>query len=377
MDYFICENRKDNIGIRIFWNDWLLSSNNSETTIAGEENSVENDELISIIIPVYNVKSYLSIALDSVIAQTYSVLEIIIVDDGSTDGSADVCDCYAQKDDRIRVIHTNNKGLSSARNLGLSIAKGSFVSFIDSDDWIEPFTIEVMLNAALRTKASIVSGRSCREYVGETIHSPKREKDQYVYHGYDIYSAFAKGIINDVAWNKLYRVACFSNIMFPDGRNYEDVFTMWKLMRDVVDANGKVVALSEDLFHRRMRKSSISHTKSFKNIVDCWEAYHIKYVSVPEYHEALTTDCIMAVGRMWMNYSSFSDEDKTKSDVIIQEMVSFSRNHFQEIQKGNYAFRIKILNVLSQHSSSCVFMLCHFVNKMHIKLTNEDRKLFD
>ena len=100
--------------------------------------------MISIIVPVYNVEPYLRKCLDSILDQTYRDLEILIIDDGSTDGSGAICDEYAGKDDRIKVFHTENNGLSAARNLGLSKAQGKFVGFVDSDDWIEPDMFGVM-----------------------------------------------------------------------------------------------------------------------------------------------------------------------------------------------------------------------------------------
>lgn len=101
--------------------------------------------LISIVVPVYNVKQFLTKCLNSIISQTYSNLEIIVVDDGSTDGSATICDDYAKKDKRISVIHKENGGLASARNAGIDVAKGTYIGFVDSDDYIEPYMYEKLL----------------------------------------------------------------------------------------------------------------------------------------------------------------------------------------------------------------------------------------
>ena len=120
--------------------------------------------LVSIIIPVYNISRYLPQCLDSVISQTYQNIEIIMINDGSTDDSGSICDQYAQRDGRIHVFHTPNRGPGAARNLGLENARGQFVSFIDSDDWIGPQTIEILLGAAQETEADIVIARYCFEY---------------------------------------------------------------------------------------------------------------------------------------------------------------------------------------------------------------------
>ena len=104
-------------------------------------------ELVTVIVPIYNVKNYLKQCLDSIINQTYSKLEIILVDDGSTDGCASICDEYAKADNRVHVIHKKNAGLGMARNSGLEIANGEFVVYVDSDDWLEKNMVEKMLMA--------------------------------------------------------------------------------------------------------------------------------------------------------------------------------------------------------------------------------------
>ena len=113
--------------------------------------------LISVIVPVYNTEKYLGRCVDSIINQTYTNLEIILVDDGSPDNSPAICDEYAKKDQRIKVIHKENGGLSSARNAGLDIAKGDFISFIDSDDWVEKDLFEVLVSLYGKTQAEIIA----------------------------------------------------------------------------------------------------------------------------------------------------------------------------------------------------------------------------
>ena len=111
--------------------------------------------LISVIVPVYNVEPYLRQCIDSILGQTYKDLQVLLIDDGSPDGSGDICDEYAQKDHRIEVFHTENRGLSAARNLGISEAKGDMISFIDPDDWIEYRLFEVLYTVLERTGADI------------------------------------------------------------------------------------------------------------------------------------------------------------------------------------------------------------------------------
>lgn len=113
-------------------------------------------DLVSVIVPVYNVEKYLARCLDSIINQTYTNLEIILVDDGSKDSSGQICDEYAAKDQRIKVIHKQNGGLSSARNAGLDIASGSYIEFVDSDDWIDKDTVKENLELIINENSNVV-----------------------------------------------------------------------------------------------------------------------------------------------------------------------------------------------------------------------------
>lgn len=179
-------------------------------------------------IPVYNVSLYLTQCLESVICQTYRDLDIIVIDDGSTDDSARICDEYAKQDSRIRVLHTGNRGLASARNLGLLSASGLYIAFLDGDDWYELQTIDTLVKTALQTEADIVVAYSSREYISKTFFPSAIHKSVQVYCGQDIMPAFAAGLFRNVVWNKLYHADCFKSICFPEKHNYEDVATTWK-----------------------------------------------------------------------------------------------------------------------------------------------------
>ena len=119
---------------------------------------MENTPFLSVIVPVYNVESYLSRCVDSILVQKVDGMEIILVNDGSRDSSGTICDEYARKDSRIRVLHKENGGLSSARNAGLDICRGEYIAFVDSDDWIEPDAYEKMLKTAKELDVKLVCG---------------------------------------------------------------------------------------------------------------------------------------------------------------------------------------------------------------------------
>ena len=229
---------------------------------------IEKKPLVSVIIPVYNVSRYLPQCLDSVISQTYQNLEIVIVDDGSTDGSGSICAHYAERDDRILLIRSENRGLASARNLGLGNICGDYISFIDSDDWVELHMINKLLDAALQTGADIVTAKKCFEYVGVTLHDEGGDEYPHIYSGEDLMLVLAEAKFGNTVWNKLYKAKCFKETRFPDGLNYEDVSTTLKVMKEAAENGGSLVSLPDVLFHYRVRKSSILNTYSFKNRTD-------------------------------------------------------------------------------------------------------------
>ena len=341
------------------------------------EEFITNEQLVSVIIPVYNVSRYLPQCFDSVISQTYRNLEIIVIDDGSTDDSGIICDQYAEKDDRIHVIHTDNRGLASARNLGLENARGEYISFIDSDDWIEPHAIDTLLKTANMEEADIVNARYCTEYVGRTVHRPIGEKDSHTYIGQDIFSAFAEGKFGNVVWNKLYRLECFRDIRFPDGNNYEDVAIVWKIMKNLAESGGVITTISDELIHYRVRKSSISHTCTFKNVVDSWNAYIAKYEALPDCQDKLLAECFVPISLMWRNFCEYSIEDKAEAQKAIQEMHSFSKKNFNKVIKGDYSKLTKMICIFTQSRSTPVMWIGFYGDKLRRGLKARKYKAFE
>lgn len=185
--------------------------------------NAESLPLISIIVPVYNVKDYLSKCLQSICGQTYKNLEIILIDDGSSDGSGELCDLFAQRDGRIKVIHQANAGQSAARNRGLAVAQGEFLGFVDSDDWIEPDMYEFLYCLLKENEADISICSHCRDKDGRSVAKYASGK-QFVFTRDEGIRALAvdKHIRNYVC-DKLYKRCLFSDIAFPLNRIFEDI----------------------------------------------------------------------------------------------------------------------------------------------------------
>lgn len=215
-------------------------------------------ELISIIVPVYQVEGYLRECIDSLINQTYENIEILLIDDGSTDKSGQICDDYAQKDNRIRVIHQEYKGVSVTRNTGLKNASGEYISFVDSDDVVSAEYIEVLYNLIKEYNADI---SICHYVRCENADISMFEKENDVENSICILSQkfleqwhgkYKK--IETVVWNKLYHKNVFNNICFPEGKIHEDTY----ISHLIVNNANKAVITNKKLYIYRIRQGSIT-----------------------------------------------------------------------------------------------------------------------
>jgi glycosyltransferase involved in cell wall biosynthesis len=222
---------------------------------------------VSVVIPVYNVEKHLNSCIDSLINQTLNEIEIILVNDGSTDNSGTICDDYASKDKRIRVIHKENGGLSDARNTGFEIINGSFICYLDSDDWFEHNMLEDFYNAAIEANADIVVGGIMIDYVHEGYNIEKNLnnmvcKDSLVTKG--ILECEEKGLFNPVC-NKLYRSEFLrnNNITFiKDGMPAEDLLYNCEHFKRVKS----LVLLDKAYYHYMRRNEETLVTKYYDNL---------------------------------------------------------------------------------------------------------------
>lgn len=214
--------------------------------------------LISIIVPIYNVDRYLDKCINSIISQSFTGFELILIDDGSTDSSPEICDRYSRLDSRIIVIHKNYGGVSSARNVGLNHSKGEYIAFVDSDDWIRFDMMETLYLNLINYNADISQCDLIRTHKEKISDIPINSRER-VYSNYEILSRMQEGAIiaDKVLWNKLYKIELFDHIRFPEGKIHEDEFVNYKLY---YKAN-KIICTNQKMYYYRQRNDSIMGRK--------------------------------------------------------------------------------------------------------------------
>ena len=239
------------------------------------------NELVSVVVPIYNVKDFLEECIISITTQSYRNIEIILVDDGSTDGSSELCNMLLKNDNRIRVIHKKNGGLSDARNFAIPYAKGEYIAFLDSDDYVENNMYKDMYELAKKENSDMVECDFYWEYPNKT----KVDIGEYYYNKKEMLEK-----VRVVAWNKLIKREILekTKIKFPNGYRYEDVEFTYKLIPYLE----KISFLKKPCIHYVQREESISNlqnerTKEIFDVLDHVINYYKEKNIYDEYKEQL------------------------------------------------------------------------------------------
>lgn len=271
-------------------------------------------DLVSVIIPVYNVKPYLTRCLASIAGQTYGNLEMLVIDDGSTDGSSEICDRFASENDRVRVFHTQNCGLSAARNLGLEHVRGSYIAFVDSDDYVEPEMLERLYEALVPQEFDV---SVCGYDVGGKgrvldIQVSDCEAAYTVKQCLEFFSASEGRGIGPMVWNKMFRAEVFEKIRFPEGHAYED---LWAFPR-ILDRCRKIRVLPEVLYHHQMNQESITHRQTYDNFLDSFQSRRavVRYIKkkYPELREKADQYMLKTCLTHWYKLFPTNMDDKIR-----------------------------------------------------------------
>lgn len=302
------------------------------------------EELVSVIVPVYKVESYLSRCVDSIINQSYRNLEIILVDDGSPDKCPEICNEFAEKDSRIRVIHKENGGLSSARNAGLDICRGEYIAFVDSDDYIAENYIEKLHTAVKDENADIaVCDFCCTGELNEVFKSYNSyDTESFVSDGKEVlrrYYCNYKGFGYVVAYNKLYSRRIMNEVRFPYGKIHEDEYVFADIMLNC----GKIACVSDKLYFYFQRGDSIMSSKKCEQTLEClFEIYQernklYKSKGLDEFVLYETRQFLLRNGSAYEYLISCSKKDK-----LFRNYLSECRKNFGYIMRNKFTFKEKI-----------------------------------
>lgn len=279
---------------------------------------------VSIIVPIYKVEEYLSECIDSLVNQTYKNIEIILVEDGSPDGCPQICDDYAQKDKRIKVLHKKNGGLSDARNKGLDICSGEYIMFVDSDDIIHKEMVERLVLTLKEKKVEIVECSVIK--FSHSIVTPKYvEKQIDIYNQIDaLRELILDNAFHQTVWNKIYTKDVIGDNIFPVGKCNEDEFWTYRVF---ANAN-KVAFLSDSLYFYRQRETSIIHNQYSIKRLDALEAKLIRQrfieIYFPELKDIAKYNLLMSC--LYAGQMVIQDMDKKDQKVAWSIIVKIHRS---------------------------------------------------
>lgn len=308
--------------------------------------NVNRAPMVSVIVPIYGVEQYLNVCVESIVHQSYMKLEIILVDDGSPDQCPLICDAWAIKDDRIKVIHKVNGGLSDARNTGIDCCTGKYLAFVDSDDYIEPDMINNMLNACLNNDADLAC---CGRYM---VHNDKKTSMHCMQKEtiFDRNSAFQEILMGrymeEAAWDKLYKRELFNDIRYPVGEINEDIV----VIPHIIDRCNKIVHVGMPLYNYRSTANSITtssysekksvYLKHIENLSNYIERYYpslenSKKHFVVRYSYAMLLDMAMNVDTL----NKFKEDYK-------QYLKLFRKTYLYMIKSKDFRLKSKIQGLL-------------------------------
>ncbi len=231
---------------------------------------------VSVIIPVYNISTYLPQCLDSVLGQTYSDLEVLVIDDGSADGSQKICDNYAAADNRILVIHQENAGAANAKNKGLDLASGAYLTFLDGDDYVDPNWIEKLVNALETNQADLVECSFVREFKDHSEAGNEADYTNQMFSASEYMAQYLDRWTNSLFWNKLFKAELTKDVRFrKERRCIDDEFYTYK----ITGSAKRIVRIADELYHYRQRRSGavFSQDKSLQRTDDALEIIEERY----------------------------------------------------------------------------------------------------
>ena len=320
------------------------------------KDSFENG-LVSVILPIYNVESYLRRCIETVISQTYNNLEIILIDDGSTDKSGDICDYYSHKDSRIKVYHTVNNGLSEARNYGFDVSQGDYILYVDPDDWINDVYIEMMYNSLISSNADFV--QSGMKYVTHyNIKDVNRFTDKECLLSNEEY--MKKVLIGESSVSvagKLFKRFLINSIKNPVGRIFEDnaIICKYVYLSKYVYIENRAI-----YYYTAIRSDSITSSVSRRGLTDYIWSYNMLIKDCSKYFPSLRYEAIdkyrlsifylwsmpvKKTGLIYLVFPIFKKKDKNYSFVYMKVAKNYISKHIKDYLKMPFKRRMQALSI--------------------------------
>lgn len=304
------------------------------------------EDLVSVIVPVYNVEKYIHRCILSILEQSYKNLEIILVNDGSTDKSREVCEGFLEKDERVTVINKSNGGLSSARNCGLDVANGKYVCFVDGDDFIHPEMIRILHQEISSGKFDLVYCLYQKVYQNEiysdipsnysVIEKSKTETFE---------TLFAEELEIKLAWNKLYKKEIFETLRYAKGRLHEDEFIIHYILENVT----KIKKVNLKLYYYFQRDNSIMAKLTVKRVRDTIAAYESRIKLIEENIELnkFKNDSISVLFSVCkrLYIQMMSDKKNNERKEIIEEIRGAYKKWFKQADKENLKISDKLFEI--------------------------------
>lgn len=320
---------------------------------------------ISVIVPVYKVELYLRECVDSIIGQTYRNLEIVLIDDGSPDNCGAICDEYAEQDNRVRVIHQSNCGLSAARNIGLETATGDYIGFVDSDDWVEPELFQLLAEEIDASGVDIAICGRIEEYPDKRILRAC-PRPSVMQREEALKALLENNVIQNFVWDKLYRRELFDELRFPEGKSYEDMAIMHKLFL----RSQKVACITETLYHYRQRGDSIVGDVSLKNRLCHYEAAIKRYEELredwPQFSGLMEAQCVASAVGIWSSYYANQREERKKAAGQLRVIAEFACEHTNKnVRYTGLGMAGRIVVRLIPYDSYWAFGLAYLVGKAY------------
>ena len=307
------------------------------------------DPIISIIVPIYNVGKYLPKCIESILNQTFKNFELILVNDGSTDNSGVVCDDYAKKDTRIKIIHKSNGGVSSARNAGLYVAKGEYIGFVDPDDYIDKNMYEKLYRLCIDNNSDIAICRFNREINGKIQNKESTEEIIELNNMEAMNELFKGNLYRFSLCNKLFSKKCFSDVLFPEERIHEDLSTTYKLF-----ANSKKAVYINycGYIYVRRENSILTSTYNEKRLQAfiAWDEI-IEFID-KNYYEII--EQVIATFTYWcvdnILYILNQVNNSKKKNNYLNIIQKYTTKYYIYIKRNNilsrsYKLRIRIFNI--------------------------------